>query len=133
MAKQWGFTYIFCNDLDSMKWFYTEILRLKLIWDNNMSIAYKIGEHQLSIAFNEDFNPQSQKFAIQPGWKGGTEPRISWSIECAKKDFIEIVQSVDANDVPKFYNEPQWTGYWSFPILDPMNNTLEITCTEENI
>lgn len=30
IAKRWGFTYIFCNDLEKMKWFYSDILPLIL-------------------------------------------------------------------------------------------------------
>jgi catechol 2,3-dioxygenase-like lactoylglutathione lyase family enzyme len=133
MAKRLGFTYMFCNDLERMKWFYTEILHLNLIWDSKKSIAFKIGEHQLSIDFNEDFDPSTPVFAIQPGWEGGTVPRTGWSLECDKENFNEVVHSVISNDITKYYNEPKWKGYWSFPILDPMNNTIEITCTEKNI
>ena len=133
MAKRLGFTYMFSNDMVKMKWFYTEILHLNLIWDSTNSIAFKIGEHQLSIDFNQDFNPLSSNFSIQPGWEGGTEPRTGWSLECDKEDFNEIYYSVISNEIPKYYNEPKWKGYWSFPILDPMNNTIEITCTEKNI
>jgi catechol 2,3-dioxygenase-like lactoylglutathione lyase family enzyme len=131
MTKRWGFTYIFCNDLDKMKWFYADILHLNLIWDGEGSIAYKIGEHQLSISFNEDFNPPSNKFSIQPGWEGGTEARIGWSLECDKEDFNKVVNSIISNEIPIFYKEPRWNGYWSFPVLDPMNNTIEITCPED--
>nr|WP_269432608.1 VOC family protein [Bacillus sp. FJAT-18017] len=121
---------MFCNDLEKMKWFYSDILQLKLIWDDKGSIAFKIGEHQLSIKYNEEFIPPSNKFSIQPGWKGGTEPRIGWSIECDEEDFNKVVNSVLTNDITKYNNKPIWKGYWSFPILDPMNNTIEITCTE---
>lgn len=133
MAKRWGFTYLFCNDLEQMKWFYTEIIGLNLVWDSEDSIAFKIGEHQLSIHSNKDFTPLSSYFAIQPGWEGGREARTSWSLECDKEDFNEIVQSVMKHEVTTYYSEPKWKGYWSFPILDPMNNTIEITCTEKNL
>ncbi|MCM3358852.1 hypothetical protein M3627_12580 [Psychrobacillus sp. MER TA 171] len=77
-----------------MKWFYSDILQLILIWDDKGSIGFKIGEHQLSIDYNEEFNPPSSKFSIQPGWKGGTEPRIGWSLECDKDNYKKIVNSV---------------------------------------
>lgn len=133
MAKRWGFTYLFCNDLKKMKWFYSDILQLNLIWDDEGSIAFKIGEHQLSIDYNEDFNPPSSKFAIQPGWQGGTEPRIGWSLECDREDFNDIVHSILSNQIPRYFIEPKWKGYWSFPVLDPMNHTIEITCTEKDL
>ncbi|MEC5423541.1 hypothetical protein QGM71_08555 [Virgibacillus sp. C22-A2] len=116
-----------------MKWFYSDILQLNLIWDDKGSIAFKIGAHQLSIEYNAEYNQPSNKFSIQPGWKGGTEPRIGWSLECDREDFNDIVHSILSNQIPKYYFEPKWKGYWSFPVLDPMNNTIEITCTEKNI
>ena len=119
IAKRWGFTYIFCNDLAKMKWFYSDILQLILIWDDKSSIAFKIGEHQLSIDYNEEFNPPSNKFSIQPGWEGGTEPRIGWSLECDKEDFKKILNSVLINDITKYHNKPIWKGYWSFPTVGP--------------
>ncbi|MHA6251479.1 VOC family protein [Oceanobacillus sp. CAU 1775] len=133
MVKQWGFSYLFCNDLEKMKAFYSDILQLELTRDNEDSIAYKIGDHQLSISYNKEFNPPSSKFSIQPGWEGGTVPRTSWSLECEKGDFKIVVDNLLKNDMPKYFIEPVWKGYWSFPVLDPMNNTIEITCTEENI
>ena len=133
MAKEWGFTYIFCNDLEKMKWFYSDILQLNLIWDDKDSIAFKIGEHQLSIDYNEKFKPPSNKFSIQPGWEGGTVPRTGWSLEFEKEDFNKVVDFLLRNDITKYYNKPIWKGYWSFPVLDPMNNTIEITCNEKSI
>lgn len=119
--------------MKKMKWFYLDILQLNLIWDDEGSIAFKIGEHQLSIDYNEDFNPPSNKFAIQPGWQGGTEPRIGWSLECDREDFNDIVHSIVSNQIPRYFIEPKWKGYWSFPVLDPMNHTIEITCTEKDL
>lgn len=133
MAKRFVFTYLFCNDLDSMKWFYTDILHLKLIWESEESIAFKIGDHQLSVHLHKAYAPSSQKFAIQPGWEGGTEARTSWSLECDVEDFNEIVRAAKSNEIPAYFHEPTWKGYWSFPILDPMNHTIEITCTEKEI
>jgi hypothetical protein len=130
MAKRWLFTYMFCNDLQMMKWFYQEILHLELIWESDRSIAFRIEDHQISIDYHKDHYPFSSNYAIQPGWEGGTEPRISWSLECDRTDFEEIIQSAKNSDVSSFFSKPEWKGYWSFPILDPMNNTIEITCTE---
>lgn len=63
-----------------MKWFYESILGLDLIWDKDDGIAFRIGDHQLSITYHEDFIVPSASFAMQPGWQGGIQPRISWSI-----------------------------------------------------
>jgi catechol 2,3-dioxygenase-like lactoylglutathione lyase family enzyme len=116
-----------------MKWFYSDILQLKLIWDDEGSVAFMIGDHQLSIDYHEEFKSPPNKFSIQPGWEGGTEPRIGWSLEYDKENFNKVVNAILINDITKYNNKPMWKGYWSFPILDPMNNTIEITCTEKII
>lgn len=28
---------------------------------------------------------------------------------------------------PTWSSEPVWVGYWSFPVLDPMGNTVEVS------
>jgi catechol 2,3-dioxygenase-like lactoylglutathione lyase family enzyme len=71
MAKRWLFTYMVCNDLQTMKWFYQEILHLELIWESDRSTAFKIEDHQISIEYHKDHYPFSSNYAIQPGWEGG--------------------------------------------------------------
>lgn len=130
MAKRFGFTYVFCNDLEAMKKFYSDVLHLALVWEDPTSIAYKVANHQLSITFDAGFNPPSAEYAIQPGWPGGTALRISWSLECDRENFLRIVQAAKATGAQFRQPEPKWVGYWSFPLLDPMNNTIEITCID---
>jgi catechol 2,3-dioxygenase-like lactoylglutathione lyase family enzyme len=100
MAKRWIFTYIFCSDIQKMKWFYQEILHLELIWESEKTIAFKIGDHQLSISADKEVYPLPQGYSMQPGWEGGTEPLTSWSLECDIMDFKEIVQAARNAKVP---------------------------------
>jgi catechol 2,3-dioxygenase-like lactoylglutathione lyase family enzyme len=111
MAKRWIFTYIFCRDLEKMKWFYEGILQLDLIWESEKTIAFKIGDHQLSISEDEDLTTFSPAYSQQLGWEGGTESRTSWSLECDAKDFKEIVRAVKNNKIPGFFSDPVWKGY----------------------
>ncbi len=60
--KKLGFTYMFCNDLKAMKKFYQDLLQLDVIWDTKESIAFQIGEHQLSIEYHKDFHPPLRSF-----------------------------------------------------------------------
>lgn len=129
MAKRFGFTYLVCNDLHAMKSFYSEILRLEQIWEDATALAYRIGDHQLSVLLDERVVRPEPDFAVQPGWSGGTAPRTSWSLECDAPDFVQIVAAAKAAGVATYRSEPSWVGYWSFPLLDPMHNTLEVTCT----
>ena len=131
--KRLGFTYIHCNDLDKMKSFYSDVLGLNCIWENEESLAYQIGDHQLSIRMQPGMKTPEQAFALQEGWAGGTSVRPSWSLECDKESFSDIVKRAIEKEIPSYFPAPKWVGYWSFPILDPMKNTIEITCTEEDL
>lgn len=139
MPKRWGFTYLFCDDLQAMKRFYSGVLGLTQIWEDDGSIAYDIAGHQLAITFDEGFRRPAGGFARQPGWQGGSEPRTSWSLECDAADYKQIVANVnDAEAAPgdrtvSFWREPRWVGYWSLPLLDPMGNTIEVTCSAEDL
>lgn len=127
MTKKLIFTYSWCNDIQSIKKFYSEILGLELIWDTPETIAYKIHDHQLSFNLDNSLDTPESKFAEQLGWSGGTEHKTSWSLECSKDEFDGIVLRAKEANIPSYHSEPQWVGYWSFPILDPMNETIEIT------
>lgn len=127
---RFGFTYIHCNDLKSMKEFYGGILGLQQIWEDESSLAYRIGDHQLAITLVTGLETPAAEFASQPGWQGGTAARTSWSLECKRADFERIVAAARDAGIRSWTDEPQWVGYLSFPLLDPMNNTIEVTCPE---
>ena len=133
MSKRWGFTYLFCNDLVAMREFYTGVLGLKQIWQDESSVAYDIAGHQLSITYDERFSPAPAAFARQPGWTGGSEPRTSWSLECDADSFKTIVGRAIGAGTESFWPEARWVGYWSLPLLDPMGNTVEVTCPQERL
>lgn len=90
--KKFGFTYIFADDIEKMKWFYSFLLELELIWNQADSIAFKIGGPQLSISLHDKLKIPLPEFAIQPGWQGGTQPRTSWSIDCDAPSFKQTVE-----------------------------------------
>jgi extradiol dioxygenase family protein len=127
-----GFTYLYTNDLEAMKDFYKEILKLEVIWEEEEAIAFNVDGHQLSITYDINYILPTPHFAKQPGWEGGTQPRTSWSIEFEPEDYAGIIEEVKESELLTFYLEPQWVGYQSFPVLDPMNNTIELTCRQKN-
>lgn len=134
MSAKFNFTYIFCNNLQKMEDFYTDVLMLELIWKSERDIAYMIDGHQFLITLDENLEIKEPSFSKQPGWEGGTASRTSWSFEYEADDFKTIVENCKNNpDIITNSLDAQWQGYWSFPILDPMNNTIEITCTSEEL
>lgn len=117
-----------------MERFYSEVLGLDLIWKSDTDIAYMINGHQLLISLDEELVKGEEIFAKQPGWEGGSASRTSWSIEYDAPDFVQIIETCKGKpDIITRHDEAKWEGYWSFPILDPMNNTIELTCTIEDL
>lgn len=96
-------------------------------------IAFKIHDHQLSFNYDSSLVTPEPVFSNQLGWEGGTAHRTSWSIKCSGEEFMDIVECAQKSGVKSFYPEPKWVGYWSYPILDPMNETIEITCTDSEL
>lgn len=114
-----------------MKYFYDEILDLDKIWDEKDVIAFDIAGHQLSVTYDVNYLLPTPQFSIQPGWQGGTEPRTSWSLEYETDDYWPIIEKISKKDYLSYYTDPKWLGYWSYPVLDPMNNPIELTCKQE--
>lgn len=131
MTKKLKFTYRWCNDIESIKFFYSKIIGLELIWDTPTSIAYKIDEHQLSFNLDNNLETPEPIYAEQLGWCGGIGHMTSWSLECDADEFNEIVKRAKHANLPSFKMQPEWVGYWSFVLLDPMNETIEITTTDK--
>lgn len=122
---------MYTNDLAKAKHFYEALLGLQLIWDIEDSLAFQIEDHQLSIQLDTALEASSPEFSLQPGWEGGTEPRTSWSISYDSDEFSHVIKRLQEASVTSFNPAPQWEGYWSFPVLDPMMQTIEITAMDK--
>jgi hypothetical protein len=59
-----------------------------------------------------------------------TDPVLGF--ECAPADFCRAVQAARVAKANTFHSEPQWVGYWSFPVKDAMGNTVEITTPQRD-
>lgn len=130
MKPSLRFLYVFCNDLASMRRFYSDLIGLEEIYHDSVSLAYKCDELQFTIFQTEQRLHASNQWGMQPGWDGGTQPGISWSIQCSET-FSAAVDRLREAGVSSYYPVPQWFGYWSFPVKDPAGNTVEITCPED--
>ena len=65
---------------------------------------------------------------MQPGWAGGTIAGApSWSVQLDDEPFRAAVACLQAARIESFHEAPQWVNYWSFPVTDPMGNTVELT------
>ena len=64
-------------------------------------------------------------WAAQLGWVGGTGAEPSWGFELDADEFARAVHAAVAAGCDTHTGDPEWVGYWSFPIRDPMGNTIE--------
>lgn len=125
------FLYTYCADLAAMREFYSELIGLEEHYfaeGNDGGLAYRIGNVQFTVLPRDAESQDGSLWARQPGWDGGEESTTSWSIELSKREaFQTAVARLIGAGVPRFDERPQWRSYWSFPVQDPMGNTVELT------
>jgi catechol 2,3-dioxygenase-like lactoylglutathione lyase family enzyme len=130
------FLYIFCNDLAAMRHFYSDLLQLDEIYHapgEEGSLGYKCDQLQFTIFATARPLPVLTGWHWQPGWRRGAVEGTSWSVECETEgDFRGAIHRLKAAGVPSYFEAPQWLGYWSFPVKDPLGNTVEITLPAES-
>lgn len=125
------FIYIYCNDLDAMRRFYSKLVGLDELYYSNEgdgALGYRHGSVQFTILPSSEENSVEPKWHRQPGWSGGSVEAPSWSFQMATMEaFRGGVERLQNADIPTFDAEPKWRGYWSFPVKDLMGNTVELT------
>ena len=126
------FLYLHATDLDAMRRFYGTIVGLEeIFWSPGPkgAIGYRHGSVQFTVLAH-DSAKQGKGWARQPGWSGGTEPTPSWSFELGADAFRTAIARARAAGWPAREPAPEWRGYWGWVLLDPMGNTVEITCPD---
>ncbi|MFW2340865.1 MAG: VOC family protein [Acidimicrobiia bacterium] len=125
------FLYLHCNDLESARRFYSELLGLTEVFFSaeDGTIGFQVGTLQITVTAHAD-TVQVDGWAKQLGWKGGSTPTPSWGIEYSPSGFRRAVEAARTSRVDTHDSEPVWVGYWSFPVRDPMGYTVEISTAE---
>lgn len=125
------FIYQSCNDLLAMRRFYGELLGMQeSSYKEGKWLVYQCEGFQFMI-FPAGYEMLLQDgFAMQPGWSGGTTESISWSVAIPEEDFAATVLRLQAADIEAQFEQPTWQqdSYWSYPVRDPMGNTVEVYC-----
>jgi hypothetical protein len=122
------FIYFYCNELNKVRTFYSELIQLhEIYFEDHASVAYQCDQLQFSFSQITEKLPVHDGWATQPGWQGGELPVPSWSIECEEHAFKKVVERLQKSKVESFHQHPVWIGYWSYPVKDPAGNTVEIT------
>lgn len=121
-----------CNDVASMRRFYTDCLGLEETYfrddvDHGW-LAYQIGQVQL--VFIRAATPQAiaTEFARNPGYQGGSLTTESWVLKLDPPSFAAIVKRLQASSYTLYAPEPEKPrpGALQFLALDPMGFTIEV-------
>ena len=127
------FIYLFCNDLEAIRHFYTDLLHLhEIYFSDGQSVAYDCDGLQFTIMFDADVKPALAGWGWQPGWQAGRNSVVSWSVVLDEEAFKTAVTKLTLSGVESYYDKPQWKNYWSFPVKDPMGNTVEVVLPLDN-
>lgn len=129
------YLYVMCNDIPAMKTFYGDLLGMSVqAFMNEAQFGYLAfqGDGMQLMFFRADAKlPVVAEFAGQPGYQGGKLEATSWSIQIPEADFAAAVERLHKAGAKRFAEKPFWAqdSYWSFPVLDPMGNTVEVFAT----
>ncbi len=125
------FLYLHASDLEQARDFYTNVLRLKEIYfsEEEQSVGYQVGSVQITIGQHSQAR-HIERWSNQLGWQCGTSSDPSWGFDLEREPFRDAVDRSRHQASKTYHAEPKWVGYWSFPVKDPMGNTVEISSTD---
>lgn len=130
------FLYAFCNDVNAMRRFYTELLAMKegtfLDTENWAWVTYKSEGFEIMFFRWDHPLPVEERWAWQPGEaKVESVPLISFSLHYAWPQFMEAVKRLQQGAVRAQTEKPTWRqgSYWGWTIADPMGHTIEVYST----
>lgn len=124
-----AFVYLHSSDLVASRDFYGQVLGLEQVADSDELIGYRHGSLQITVELDPDALTQ-HGWSRQLGWRGGVNVTPSLGFEFPTTAFPAVVNRSRQVDIPAYFSEPQWVGYWSFPIKDPSGNTVEVSAIE---
>jgi catechol 2,3-dioxygenase-like lactoylglutathione lyase family enzyme len=128
-----SFLYLHCLDLADSRRFYSTLLGLGEIFfsDEDGTVGYLVGTLQITVARHPEAKP-IEGWSAQLGWAGGDTAMPSLGLELDPEDFRRAIRSLAAAGVTVRFSEPQWLGYWSYPVRDPMGHTVEISTPDRD-
>lgn len=121
-----------CNDVATMRQFYTECLGLTETYFRDDAahgwLTYQVGEVQLVFTRSDESLPVASQFAQNPGYVGGNLRVESWVLKLERPSFDTIAQRLQNSPYPLFSAEPTTPrpGALQLLALDPMGFTVEI-------
>lgn len=126
------FIFNMCNDVESMRHFYTDLIGLKQGSFRNDKewgwLVYKSEGFEMMFFRADKQLPVLREWAVQPGYEGGTLETTSWGIHIPEEMFGVVVGRLNSAGVKTFKDRAEWRqdSYWGFSVMDPMGNTVEL-------
>lgn len=93
------------------------------------AVGYRVGSTQITISQHPAARP-ADGWSTQLGWEGGTTAETSWGFHLEPEPFRDAVGRLRDCGAAVWQADPAWVGYWSFPVRDPMGNTVEISASD---
>lgn len=118
----------YCNEIDAMRHFYTELLALDETYYRNDEehgwLTYQIGNTQLVFTRASSPLPVESEWAKSPAYSGGTKEISSWVYALNASNYEAVIERIKTSDTPIY------TGELATPELllivhDPMGMTVE--------
>jgi len=127
------FLYLHANDVDASRTFYRDVIGLPEVFRSPEGdvVGFRAGDVQLTVA-HHDGPAEPIDWAGQLGWEGGAAGVPSWGVELDSAGFVRAVAAASAHGSRTRWPAPHWVGYWSFPVRDPMGNTVEISTPDRH-
>lgn len=130
------YLYSFCNDVASMRKFYSDQLGMKegSHFDDEKFgwLTYKSEGVELMFFRWDSKLPVNENWAWQPGGTvEGAKPAMSFSVGMKWDDFKAAYKRLKEAKVRAQTEKPQWRqqSYWGWTVADPMGNTIEVYTT----
>jgi len=90
-------------------------------------LVYQLAENINLVLMESKEASKLDGWSRGPVFRDGNMFDISWTLrEEDLEVYIKTVKRISSSNSPKFYKEPQWVGYWSFIVKDPMGYTLDL-------
>ncbi|GAB5492862.1 MAG: hypothetical protein Phog2KO_30770 [Phototrophicaceae bacterium] len=118
----------YCNDVDVMRHFYTELVGLEETYYRNDEehgwLSYQIGKTQLVFTRSESIQTIETAWAKSPAYTGGTKEISSWVISLSQDNYEAVLKRLKASSTAIY------DGALDSPELlliaqDPMGMTLK--------
>jgi catechol-2,3-dioxygenase len=127
--------FLWCNSIDEIRSFYSEILSLKEIWIDQSPksrapyVVYELSNKQKLHFLQKSINVDPvDRWSFQSSSEipGGTE-NFSWTLEFPKSILEAVMMRIKENNIPTYQeNIESRSGYSAVTVRDPMGNTIDL-------